>query len=262
MHKMKKLLALSLASLTLVGLVGCSNEDEDPLMSESKESLVAMINEGNTRENEYLTRISELETLLKGVQGEEVETSGIETMDDGTGRETFVSTDGQITFPVEFNYPGATQATNEETCVKINEAFSVRPTSNWTVKVDGASIELYHTSGISGKITVGKRDRDVQKTTLDELKTYMNDTFFAELPPESITYNTIFINGKEFGWDASSHTFIDSEDAKLRCGLVGYSDQSLQYFFVYKGEDDSAKNEVILSLLQTIKAWNDNLSIK
>lgn len=262
MHKINKILALLLASITLISLAGCSNEDEDPLMSESKETLVAMINEGNTRETEYLTRITELETLLKGVQGEEVQTSGIEVMGDGTGRETFISTDGQITFPVEFNYPGATQATNEETCVNINEAFSVKPTSNWTVKVDGASIELYHTSGISGKITAGKRDREVQKTTVGDLKTYMSDTFFSELPPESIKYSTIFINGTEFGWDASSHTFIDSEDAMLRCGLIGYSDQSLQYFFVYRGEDDSAKNEVILSLLQTIKAWNDYISIK
>lgn len=262
MHKMRRILALSIASLTLIGLTGCGNENEDPLMSESKESLVAMVNEGNARENEYLTKITELETLLKGVQGEEVKTSGIEVMDDGTGRETFVSVDGQITFPVEFNYPGATQATSEETCIKINEAFSVRPTSNWTIKMDGASISLYHTSGISGKITVGKRDRDVQKTTLDELKAYMNDTFFSELPPESVKYSTIFINGTEFGWDASSHTFIDSEDARLRCGLIGYSDQSLQYFFVYKGEEDSAKNEVIVSLLQTIKAWNYYVSIK
>ena len=90
----------------------------------------------------------------------------------------------------------------------------------------------------------------------------MNNTFFSELPPENISYSTIFINGTEFGWDASSHTFIDSEDARLKCGLVGYSDQSLQYFFVYKGENDAAKNEVILSLLQTIRAWTNVLSIK
>lgn len=262
MSKVYRKIALALAVISIISLAGCKDENQDPLLSESKESLVSMIHSNEETIISLNDKITELDQLLKGIQGEKVETSGIEEMDDGTGRLTFVSVDGLIKFPVEFNYPGATQATNESTRVNINETFSFKPTSNWLVKVDGASVTLYHESGISGKITAGKRDKQVQKTTLEDVKTYMNESFFSELPPEQIQYSSLFIDGTEFGWDAQSHTFIDSKDARLRCGLLGYSDQSLQYFFVYGGEQDSAKDEVIISLLNTVSAWNKAISIK
>lgn len=257
-----RIIAIVLAMLMSLSLVSCGNDEvQDPLMEESKETLVDMVNTLNTENGNYLNRISELETMLRGVQGEEVETSGITEMGDGTGRLTFNSVDDVITLPVEFNYPGATQADNTSS-VEINEAFSFRPTSNWTVQMSGTSIGLYHTSGISGTIKVGMRDRTAQRTTVAEVETYMKEQFFSQLPPETVKYSTLFVNGTSYGVDAESHTFIDEADARLRCGLLGYSDYSLQYFFVYTGEQDSAKDEVILSLLQTIRIYNYNLSIQ
>lgn len=258
MRTAKKLACLMLAS-TLVVASGCSKSD-DPLMAESKESLVNMVNEMNTELNDNYTRIAELEELLKGVQGEESPEAGIVEIGDGTGRLTFTSVNDTIKLPVEFVYPGSQQAPSTSS-VNISEAISIRPTSNWTVKVSGTKIELYHSSGVSGVITVGTLDREAQKTQAADLQEHLN-TFFSKLPPETIKYNRIYLDDYWCGMDAISHTFIDSADAMIRCGLFGYGEVSGQYMFVYTGSQDAAKDEVILSLVKTMKVWNSNISIQ
>lgn len=257
----KKIIALILAITTVVGLSGCQkDENQDPLLSESKQSLVDMVNSTN---NELITcydRISELETLLKGVQGEKEPTPAISEMSDGTGRLTFNTVDGIITLPSEFKYPGSAQAPNTSS-INISESVKITPTSNWTCKLTGTKLEVNHTSGIAGNITVGVLDREAQKTQAAELQAYLTE-FFTGLPPETIKYSRLYLNDNWFGLDAVSHTFIDEKDAMIRCGILGYGEVSVQYFFVYKGERDAAKDEVILSLIKTLNVWNIQMSVE
>ena len=104
-----RIIAIVLAMLMSLSLVSCGNDEvQDPLMEESKETLVDMVNTLNTENGNYLNRISELETMLRGVQGEEVETSGITEMGDGTGRLTFNEfSNGTVVFPNPLVYPDA-----------------------------------------------------------------------------------------------------------------------------------------------------------
>ena len=57
-----RITAIVLAMLMSLSLVSCGNDEvQDPLMEESKETLVDMVNTLNTENGNYLNRISELE---------------------------------------------------------------------------------------------------------------------------------------------------------------------------------------------------------
>lgn len=255
----KRLIALALVTITILSLAGCGDKNKDPLLSESKQSLVDMINKLNTDVVNNVIRIGELETMLKGVQGEEAPTPGITAMSDGTGRLTFNTVDGIFKLPVELKYPGSVQAPNTS-CVNISDSIKVVPTTNWTCKLVGTTLEISHTSGIAGTISVGTLDREAMKTQPADLQAYLTE-YFKALPPETIKYSRLYLKNWQ-GMDAVSHTFIDEKDAMIRCGILGYGEISMQYFFTYIGEQDASKDEVILSLIKTINVWNTPLRIE
>lgn len=259
--RVRKLISIILASIMMLSLAGCKKEDpnRDPLLDESKETLVQMINDMNTDMATYLNRITELEDVLKRVDEEKGPTSAITKLNDGTGKETFNTVDNTFTLPIEFKYPDSAQAPNTSS-INISEAVKITPTSNWVCKLNGTTLELSHSSGIAGTITVGSLSRDAQKFLVTDLQPYM-DELLKELPIDSKRPSKLFLNDTQFGVDNISHTYIDQEDAMLRLGLLGYGDVSIQYVFVYKGEQDSAKDETIISLMSTVKVWNNQLSI-
>lgn len=258
--KTKRQLAVILAMISVISLAGCKKEDpnQDPLMLESKETLVAMINDASENELYYLDKIAELEERIKGKVSSSNTTSGIGEVSAGIEL-TFNTINGKIVFPNEFNYPGSAQAPNTSS-LSVSEAVKIKPTSNWTVKLTGSKVELSHSSGISGVITVGYLSREAQRQQTD-LKQYLLDNFFAELPPNEIKFSSLHLDDVPFGVDCVSPTTIDEESAMLRCGMLGYGEISMQYFFVYTGERDSAKDETILSLMRTLKVWETELSI-
>ena len=258
--KSKRILATLLAVVSMLSLAGCKKEDpnQDPLMAESKETLVAMINEASVNEVAYLEKIQELEDRIRGQVSSSSTTSGIGEIAAGIEL-TFNTIDGKIVFPNEFNYPGSTQAPNTSS-LSVSEAVKLKPTSNWTIKITGSKVELSHSSGISGIMTVGYLDREAQRQQVD-LQQHLMDNFFAELPPNEIQFSSLHLDDVPFGVDCASPTTIDEAPAMLRCGMLGYGEISLQYFFVYTGDRDSAKDETILSLMRTLKVWDTELSI-
>lgn len=261
MNISKKALALMLVAVMLLSMTACSNdENKDPLLSESKQTLVDMINSQNNELIGLYENKTMLEDRLKEIQEEKGPTPGIEVIDDLTGKKTFTTVNDTIAFPTELKYPGSTQAPNT-TSLNISEAVRIRPTANWICQMDGTTLELNHSSGISGKITIGTLDREAQKTLASSLEEYMS-AWFTELPAGTIKYSRLYLKDDWFGLDATSNTNIDAEAANLRCGLLGFGDVSMQYMFVYKGDKDVAKDEVILSLIKTMEIWNVPLSVE
>lgn len=258
--KINKACSVLLISIALGSLSGCS-DDKDPLLSEKKQTLVDMINNQNDAMIEYIERIDELELLLKGVQGDNVDTPAISEIGDGTGRLTFNSVESIIKLPVALQYPKAVEAPNTSK-ILISEAVSIKPTSNWLIKMSGSKVEVEHPNGISGKISVGYLDREAQRTLADSLQEYLAKEFFSSLPPETVNYSRLHIKDTWVGIDATSHTFINSEDARIRCGILGFGEVAVQYMLVYKGDTDGTKDELISSLVNTIEVWNTPISVK
>lgn len=255
--KMSKLIVMV---VIVVMLVGCKDDSGDPLLGESKETLVGMINKLNSDVVSLTEDISELETKLTEIQEEKGPTPGIQVIDEITGKKTFTTVNDTIAFPTEFKYPGSVQAPNTSS-LNITEAVKIVPTNNWICQINGTTLELNHSSGITGIIKVGTLDREAQKTKVEDLESYMS-TFFSELPAGTIQYSRLYLKDTWFGLDATNNTSIDSNPAMIRCGILGYGEVSIQYTFVYSGERDAAKDEVILSLIKSMQVWNVELSVE
>lgn len=248
---MKRRIAIALLSVALIGttisLSGCGGE-ENELMKYSKEDLVLMVeNQKGELENSN-NRILELEGMLKGLQIEDTKTPAISTFGDGTGRLTFNSINDKIVFPVPFQYPNATQAPNSA-FIGISGSVSVKPANNWLMKLDGTTLNLNHTSGIEGRITVSNITEGI---VITELQTEVFTPFFKDFPPETINYSKTFLDADWCGMQADTGTTINKEPAIIKCGMLANGSTQITYMFLYNGERDSAKDEMITSLLNTM----------
>lgn len=255
---MKRVLIVLIALMVcLIVLTGC-NKDKNPLMKNKKKELVQMIEDLSNEILDKDARIEELETILRGVHEEDAPTAAITTIDDGTGRLTFNSIDGKIVFPQPFEYPGSTQAPNTAS-VNITELISIVPTNNWTMCMDGTTLELEHTSGISGIVKASAIDELYSREGLQD---EVMSPFFEDFPPSNIKYSRLFLDGDWWGLEAQAPTTIDEKPAFIRCGMLGLGEQSFTYIFLYQGEQDKTKDETIVSLLRSMKMLGMQLRIE
>lgn len=257
----KRILGLGLIVTMLVtSLVGCgSDEEKDPLLSESKETLVASIHDKDDQIAILNTKVSDLETLLKGVTGEDVPPTAISTIGDGTGRLSFNSYKNTITFPELLMYPNSI-STPAENKIYIVDEVGFTPSSNWVLKMDGTTVELEHSNGITGTIKVvaydDMYDPEILKVRIQE--------WVDTLPPDELMqYTKIFVADNFSGYDVlSSSSMIDAENAVLRIGMTAFGKKAISYAFVYRGEADSVKDEAVKSLISSIEMNGSKLTME
>jgi len=63
-----------------------------------------------------------------------------------------------------------------------------------------------------------------------------------------------------WGKYANINTTIDAQPATLKAGAIGYGGVSVTYMFGYDTEYDATKNELIDTLLKTLKINNQDIS--
>lgn len=259
---MKRVLSLIMVAITIFSLTSCGSKDSDELSKYSKTELIEMVHEMEDTAIVMSDRIDSLEEMLKGVQGEEVKGSGITEFNDGTGRLTLNSIDSVVELPKPFEYPKSVQYYNNSS-ISLDDGITIKPSSNWIVSLSGTQINLQHNSSeIYGVITIGGFDKaDRNKPAASDLNDSINE-FFESMPPETISMSRIFVDSNWCGTNAKAHTFIDQEDAQIRCGFFGFGDLNITYWFAYKGLEDPSKDELIITLMQTMKIYKNNLRIE
>lgn len=258
----KKILSVLLVVTMVSGLVACGKDEAEQQMSAldsmTKAELIQAVIDMQSQLDTVKGEKEQVETILRGTQEEEEPTAAIGTVGDGTGRLTFNSFDSKIIFPQGFEYPGSRQSSNMVN-LNLSQNITVAPSSNWFVRCNGTTVEVEHLSGISGTFKVGNIDEIYNR---DNLQTEVMSKFFENLPPENITYKNIFLDDTMWGVQATSPTLIDSQDAVLKCGMLGMGEYSLCYVFCYRGEQDVTKDETIITLLNTVKFLGKDLRIE
>lgn len=254
----KKLLTTAtIMSLTLVTLTGCKNKDPLSYEEMDKEQLVEEL---YAMDNKYDTIFKENEKykdMLKVLDSSGSTAPSISVMNDGSGHLTFNTYDSKMIFPNTFVYPGTVEI-SANTKIVLADQFSISPTNGWITKLNGASLELEHSSGISGLIKVG---------SIDEL--YVTGSFredilqpwFKDISTDTVVYSDIFVNNKMWGGQAKAPIYIDEELAYLKAGMYGLGKYSVQYVFVYRGANDPGKDELVDSLLNTMELLNLDVSV-
>ena len=256
----RRIISLLLVVTSLMCLLAGCGKEEGPYDKYEREELEVMLDDYLLKTQNLEIQVSKLQQQLQGVQAEKVEKPAISQFGD-LDRLTLYIDNGTVKLPADFEYPNSIQSANTST-VNISEHISVKPSSNWVVNLNGTTVELYHpNSGIFGTIKVGSIDKTTKRVLPQELQNHMNE-FFSKMPPEEITYNRIYIQENWMGMDAASHTYIDEEDARLRCGMLSFGDECVTYMLAYKGEQDSDKDDLILNLLQSMKIYTKQLRVE
>ena len=252
----KRIISTVLAITTLAtSIVGCGTED--PRFKGMKtEEIIAKYDE---MENNYLIasqQYDQLKTVYDSLM-EQGPTSAVSSIGDGSGKLTFNSVDSKIIFPESFKYPGSEQ-TSASGSISIVKNVSVTPGQNWICKLNGASLELEHSTGISGVIKVGTV---TDLYNQESLQAEVLAPWLEKLPKDTIKYENIFVNGLASGCQATTPTMIDSENSFLRCGMLAFGSYSVTYVFVYRSLQDATKDESILNVLKSITMSGNQVSI-
>lgn len=253
----KRAISLGLVTILSVGtLAGCGGSD-DPLSEYSKAEVIQMYRDLEYEKNDLQIQIDEMNNVMAALDEGQAPTAAISSTGDGTGM-TFNSYDAKIIFPSSFQYPGSQQVSASGSINIINN-ISITPGSNWVCKLNGSTLELEHTSNISGTIKVGSVTELYNK---DMLQGDVLAPWLEQLPQGGIVYNNIFLNDTMWGVQATTPTTIDSEDAFLRVGMLAFGDYSVVYVFVYRGLQDVNKDESIKSLLNSMVILGQNFSVE
>lgn len=257
---MRKRLISSIVIVSLIGglIAGCGGATDERFKGMSADEIIAqydvLANEKAQLESEY----NALEIMYYTLTTEDAPTAAIDYIGDGTNQLTFKSVDSKIIFPASFQYPASEQVAASGS-INITNDVSLSTGANWITKLTGSTLELEHSSGISGIIKVGGV---TELYNAEQLQSDVLEPWFETLPESSVTYQDIFINAVKFGSQAITPTMIDSENAVLRCGMVGYGASSVTYVFVYRGAQDVTKDESVLNIINSIKINNTNLTVE
>lgn len=253
----KKIVSVILTTVMVLSMTACGSDPSDPT-TWSKQELLSNYTSLQANFDSLAEDLDNLQIMYDAL-AESNPTSAISYVGDGTGtRLTFNSADSKIIFPDSFKYPESEQISANGS-IEIVQNISVTPGNNWVCKLNGASLELEHSTGISGVIKIGRIQSMYDKSLLqDEVLA----PWFSNVPSSTLVYNKIFLGNEMQGVQATTPTTIDSEDAYLRAGILGYGNYSVTYIFVYRGNQDSTKDESILSVLNSIEITGSKLSVE
>ena len=264
LSKVKRAIAMILVLGVVLSLAGCKKEEEvdpnaDPLTLLEQPELIQMINDLNSDLEKQIAHSQELQEALDA-RGDKKLGSSITETSDSSKRITLTTVDSMISMPTPWAYPDSSLAPNTSS-INISDTVKVETDQTWLLYLDGSSLILNHVDGISGNITVGTLGQDGQNFKVAEIQTYIQDTLFKDFPIENPVYKPLYVADKQRGVDVIGTTRIDDEAAMIRCGVIGYNTLSVQYFFVYQGEQRLTYDEAIRRLLATMTIRNNQLAI-
>jgi hypothetical protein len=246
----KALSLVLITSISLLTLTACGSGDGSTLSGMSKSELITAYQQLSSQYSSLSTELENVQASYQSLSADGTATEAITTTGDGTGRFTFNSTDSKIIFPNSFVYPNSTTIVPDGK-INITSSVSIAPSSSWISRINGSALEIEQsTNGISGTIKINAVEEEVDVDSLQE--DVLEEWFDNDIAYSNVVYSNVFINEDACGKQAETPILIDSENAYLICGMVAYDNYSVTYIFVYRGNQDATKTELIKNLINTI----------
>lgn len=233
---MRKLIAMSLILILVLGLTGCGGGKSKEDLERENATMLQMLKDSEDK-------IATLEATIKALSGSDAN-DVISSINTGVINEI----KGTLVLPVQMEFNGFTEAPGAGKLV-IAQNVAISPSNNWVVKVKGSTVELGHQSGIHGIIKIGTIQDMIKPEQID------NDVlkpFYSKLAKGGVTYKNIFAGDTCWGRQVQFSTSIGKDTGIVTAGAVAVNGVAVMYNFVYKGNLDSTKNELIEILLKTM----------
>lgn len=243
----KKLMVMLAISIGVMGLSGCGPSKTE--LKEDNNRMLSMI-------ADYEDQLSELNKILALYQGTDGPTTTIDYVGDGSGDMTFNTVNSKVVFPKSLEYTESTPASNTGG-VYVTKDVTFKPSKNWNMRLDNASLELDHTNGISGVINVTKINKAMEGSILQE---QVLSPWLDSFGVKAKSFGSLFVDKYCWGTYASAVGSADNEPLQIKAGLFGYGTVAVTFIFVYKGDPDSTNNEIIDTFIKSMTVLNQVVS--
>lgn len=248
---------LIVGAMTIETITGCSKERTDGLYAYSKDELVSAVEQLTANNQSLSDELNDARNLIAELSGNSSDTAPMSRISNGSSELGFNSFGGTIILPEGFEYPNSSEVMASAD-VSIASSIKVSPNKNWVIRMDGNTAQFEHSSNISGVFEA----RGTSKfCDANELKISVVEPLFSSRGYTSVSYKNIYINGVAVGVQASTQVYIDSDVAQIRVGMLSFGQAQLTYYFVYRGEYSSSKEENIDSLLNTVYVLGQSITI-
>lgn len=256
---MKRLVNTVVILGMLVAIAGCSSEEPVDLMKEKKETVVNMYNDLLQSYNSLTVEYNELNSKLSNVYADKQLNPGVTSVGDGSGNLTTHSVNEKIEFNSPLTYPNSSSV-EASSSINITDNVSVIARDNWTTKLYNSTVELEHSSGISGNISVERINEYISGGNMKDL---ILTPWIEETTKEPVEYNNIFINNTVLGYQGRTQILIDETNkSTMTCGIAGNNNIAVSYVFVYDGDSDSVKNELIKGIVESVSIADVKLKLE
>lgn len=252
----RKIVSLIIICATVGIIGGCSSTDanKEPLMKEKKETVVQMYNNLLSKYTELSNEYDELTGKIDNLKNNGELNPGVTKVGDGDGDLTLNSVNSQIQFDQPLVYPEATSVSTSSK-VDITEDISIKVRDNWVIALKNSQLDMQHSNGISGTINVSKIDDYGEINIKDDILT----PWVNQVTQDNIEYSDIFVDSDIWGEQAKFSAAINEKPCRIQAGLFTYGDSCVAYTFVYKGEVDTTKDEIIKGILNTITVYDSEI---
>lgn len=255
MTRAKYIKSMTLITSTAIALSLCGcGKDKGPTIEEVQAENQVML--GMIAEKD--TQIEQLNNTVQSLLGSDGPPTAISEVADGTGQKTFNSIGGKIIFPTNLEYKGSVQGPNTSS-IKLSDRISIVPSDNWVIQINGTTTKYSHPNGIYGTIKVSAIQESFKNDVIND---EVLSPFLDSIPSTKCEKGTVYLEQTERGMYADLNILNNGKPAVLKCGVMGYMDTAMVYTFYYEGDYDSTKDELINSLLKTIKIGQQQLRIE
>lgn len=176
-----------------------------------------------------------------------------------SGEKEFITDEGVLTFPKVLGLDAIGDDVNNSS-IKIGSKFSIQPTGSWRFSLKGTTLEVYHPSGINGKIKAFTLDdRPDEDTVRSKI-----ESFYTGFPKTTIHWSSTSMSDRFSGYLSYATTKVDKKNALINAGIVFRSEFGLNAIFLAKENKDTdpaIQQELIDSLLATLSYSDERLKI-
>lgn len=248
---MKKKVVIALLLGTLL-ISGCKNADKEPLMKEKKETIIDMYNALQVNYNNLVEEYDGLTGKVDNLKNSGELNPGITRVGDGSGKLTLNSVNNMVQFDKPLEYPNSTSVSTSSK-VYITTTSSIEVRDNWVLSLKNSQLEMQHTNGISGEINVSQVENVGE---IESIKDELLTPWVNQMTQDNIEYTDIFVGSDIWGSQAKFSTLINEKPARIQAGLFTYGDSAVTYVFVYDGDKDTTKDEIIKNVLNTLSIYD------
>ena len=232
----KKIVVIGMVGVLCLSTTGC-----DKTIAEQKEKIKQL-------EATIVEKDSEIEMLNQAINDTSVTEQRVTTSlqkVDGKIVPEFKFVEDSIVFPNKFELPGATKDAIVSQ-IKLGSMFSLSPSNNWAVKIDGSKLSFNHPAKVWGEmksllLEEGLRDSDTMKSLLQP--------FYTGFPATTIRYRQIFLDSDLVGMASDAAITVEEKPYHVVLGFFNRGDSAVEFLFTYEDDGTGVQYELINSLV-------------